>query len=290
MPVWSVSEPYISLWLKDEPLGYQPAIGPRVSFELAFKQREFNSGYVTSFFGVGKRWNCAWFSYLAQDMNTNNVVYFPGGGSTTYYTTNDYLTQTTLSGDTTNGFTIAYPNGSKDVYGFVVTNNTGVFQEAFLSERWNAQSQKLTLNYSNYSASSPVIILKNVVDGDGRTTTISYATTNAYSHNLISQVTDPFGRKTFLSYNPNGDLTNITDVASNSTAISYDANDWATNMVTPYGTTAFTLTDSGANPPPNGRSVLITKPDGSHEYYLYNDNAPGIASAYPTNQVPIGLP
>src|SRR5206468_8463210 len=38
MPGWEVSEPYVSLWLHDEPLGYQPALGQHVSFELAYKQ------------------------------------------------------------------------------------------------------------------------------------------------------------------------------------------------------------------------------------------------------------
>src|SRR5262249_50368708 len=60
MPVWSVSEPYVSLWLHDEPLGYQPALGSRISFELAFKQREATAGLSPNIFGVGKRWNCPW--------------------------------------------------------------------------------------------------------------------------------------------------------------------------------------------------------------------------------------
>src|ERR1700690_4094180 len=87
MPAWSISEPYISFWLHDEPLGYQPAAGPRVSFELSFKQREPVAGFNTNVFGVGKKWNFSWFSYLAQQFvgsasggtytitGTNNVVY-----------------------------------------------------------------------------------------------------------------------------------------------------------------------------------------------------------------------
>ena len=45
MPMWKVSEPYISLWLQDEPLGYQPAVGPRLSFLLSYKQREEKAGF-----------------------------------------------------------------------------------------------------------------------------------------------------------------------------------------------------------------------------------------------------
>jgi hypothetical protein len=172
MPVWSVSEPYISLWLHDEPMGYQPAIGPRISFELAFKQRETAAGFNTNIFGVGKKWDCSWLSYVTHDVNTNDVVLYPGGGQRTYYTTNDYLTDTTISGNTTNGFTVSYPDGSQDVYGFVVTNNSGVFQEAFLTQHGNIQAQKIQLIYSAYNPTNPVIRLQCVIDGDGRTNLI----------------------------------------------------------------------------------------------------------------------
>jgi RHS repeat-associated protein len=286
MPVWSVSEPFISLWLHDEPLGYQPAIGPRVSFDLAYKQRETDGIYGPAIFSVGKKWAFSWFSYVTQDYNTNNVVYFPGGGATTYYTTNDYQTGTTLIGSITNGFTLTYPDGSKDVYNEIVTNSYGDFLEALLSQCFDAQSNKTTLNYYSYSPSVPVARLQNVVDADGRTNLIYYNNSNAYSTNLISKVVDPFGRTVYLNYNANGDLTNIIDVMSNSTAISYDTNDWVTNMVTPYGTTSFAITDSGTNPPPNGRSVLVTRPDNSHEIYLYEDSAPGITNTYPSSAVP----
>jgi YD repeat-containing protein len=298
MPVWSVSEPYISLWLHDEPLGYQPAVGPRVSFELAYKQRELASGLSQGFFSVGKKWNCSWLSYVTQgfgyDTNivvnsTNYTVYYPGGGSRTYFNTNDYLTETTLTGDTNKGFTLSYPDGRKDIYGFIVTNSNG-FMEACLSQRFDAQSNKTTLNYYDYLPSSPVILLKNIVDGDGRTNTITYATNNVYGTNLIGQVTDPFGRNTFLNYDTNGDLINITDVASNSTAISYDTNDWVTSMTTPYGTTLFAVTDNGTNTTLQGRSVLVTRPDNSRELYLYKDSAPGVTNTYSGGAVPSTSP
>src|SRR6266545_760407 len=40
MPVWRVSEPFLNLWIDDEPLGYEPSRGSRVSFKLSYKQRE----------------------------------------------------------------------------------------------------------------------------------------------------------------------------------------------------------------------------------------------------------
>jgi RHS repeat-associated protein len=290
MPAWSVSEPYISLWLHDEPLGYQPAQGPRISFELAFKQREDAAGLNPQLFSVGLRWNCSWLSYVTQDANANNLVYFPGGRQRTFYTTNDYLTNTRLTGDTTNGFTLAYPDGSQNVYGFVVTNDAGVFQDAFLTEQWNSQGQKTRFNYAGYNPTNPVVRLQNIVDGDGRTNVVYYVTSNSFSTNLISQVVDPFGRTNTLQYDSYGELTNITDVAGNSSSFSYDGNSWVTSMTTPYGQTSFAITDNGTNAPPCGRSVLVTQPDGGHQLYFSTNGAPGVASSYATNLIPNTTP
>lgn len=291
MPVWWVSQPYTSLWLRDEPLGYQPAVGSRISFKLTFKQREAAAGYNTNFFSVGKKWNCSWLSFVARDTNANNVVYFPGGGQRTFYTTNDYLTNARLAGNTNSGFTLSYPDGSQYVYGFIINNSSGNFQEAFLTQTLNAKGQKTTFNYSNYTNTSPVIRLQSVIDGDGRTTLIYYNSTNSYSTNLISQVADPLGRKSLLAYDDNGHLTNITDVVTNFSALTYDNNDWVNSLTTPYGTTSFAITgSSGTNFAPEGRSVLVTQPDGGHQLYLYTNNAPGIASSYATNQIPTTTP
>jgi RHS repeat-associated protein len=287
MPQWRVSEPYLSLWIDDEPLGYQPALGPRISFGLSFKQRESTAGSSANLFSVGKKWNCSWLSYIAPDLNLSNVVYFPGGGQRTFTAASDYITNTRLTGSTNSGFTLSYPDGSKDVYGFIVTNSSGTFLEAFMTERWNPQSQKMSLHYAAYDPSAPVIRLQTVVDGDGLTNSIYYVSSNDFSTNLISQVVDPFGRTNSLAYDSRGHLTNITDVARLSTAFTYDSNDLITNMTTPYGPTSFALTDStGTNVPPNGRSVLVTEPDSGQQLFLYQDSAPGLTNSYATSAVP----
>jgi len=53
MPLWRISEPYINLWLEDEPLGYQPALGPRISLGINFKQRGSTTGFDTNIFSIG---------------------------------------------------------------------------------------------------------------------------------------------------------------------------------------------------------------------------------------------
>jgi RHS repeat-associated protein len=291
MVTWRVSEPYISLWLNDEPLGYRPAIGPQISLELSFKESDYSTGYYPAEFGVGKRWNCSWYSYVTTNANGSNLVYFPGGRQRTFYTTNDYLTNTRLTGDFTNGFTLAYPDGSQDVYHFIITNNV-LIPQAFLTEQRNAQGQKTTLKYYPSPAGNPVVRLQYVIDGDGRTNFIYYATNNVFSTNLISQVVDPFGRVASLAYDTNGCLTNITDVATNFSAITYDTNNLPTSLTTPYGTTSFSIANTHGinNIPERGRSVLITQPDGGHQLYLYTNNAPGVSNAYPSSAVPSTSP
>ncbi|HVV01157.1 MAG TPA: hypothetical protein VHH88_07315, partial [Verrucomicrobiae bacterium] len=168
------------------------------------------------------------------------------------------MTNTRLSGDTTNGFSVLRPDGSQDVYGLVVTNGGGAFLEAFLTESWNAHSQKTSFYYEPYSPANPVIRLSYVVDGDGGTNMISYVTSNAYSTNLISQIVDPFGHTSQFRYDEGGFLTNVTDVAGISSSFVYNARGWPSTLITPYGTTTFAFTDALASKSPNGRSVLVT--------------------------------
>jgi RHS repeat-associated protein len=302
MPVWEVSSPYTSLWLKDEPLGYQPALGARISFEVAFKQREFVTGWNPNVFSVGPKWNFSWFSHVTMVTNigTNNaapyaVVYLPGGGQRAYSSTNaylDYLTRSRLRGDTTNGFTVLYPDGSKDVYDFIITNANGTVLDNYLTERVNPQGQKTQLIYYGYDPTDPVMELRYVIDGDGRTNFIYYATNNPYSTNLISQVTDPFGRSTFLAYDSLGHLTNIVDVGGITNSLQYDTNiSCVTNLTTPYGPTSFAITDTtGINIAPNGRAVQVTGPDGSTELFLYQDNVAGVSNSYPSSAIPSSTP
>jgi RHS repeat-associated protein len=279
MPTWSVALPFTSLWLADEPLGYQPALGPRLSLRLAYKQREFTTGGNTNTFSIGRKWNCSWLSYVSLNSSNNPVVLLPGGGELTFKTPQDYLTHARLTGDTTNGYTLVYPDGSKLVYAFIVTNNSGVFQQALMSEQWDPQAQKIRFLYSGNNSDTAAARLNSVVDGDGLTTSIYYSPTNLYSTNLITQVTDPYAHTT-LAYNELGLLTSVTDVAGMASTFTYDGNDCVAQLTTPYGDTYFALTDSSGNDAPNGRSVLVTEADGSHQLFLAKDSATDVPATY----------
>ena len=67
MPIWRMSEPYISTWLYDRPLGaYEPGVGYPVDFMLAYKQRDTRAP-SSSFFSFGNMWECSWLSYVTDN-------------------------------------------------------------------------------------------------------------------------------------------------------------------------------------------------------------------------------
>jgi RHS repeat-associated protein len=337
MPTWSVSEPNIGLWITDEPMGYQPAVGPRIALDLAFKQRGVAEGTNPNIFSFGKKWNSSWLSYLVNlgpgESTTNYAlrgagfigveaarVGGPSGGGTssggarssggggrrTFYgvissgvftpsvppapSDIDYYSNTRMSGDKNNGFTVSYPDGSVDYYGFVVTNSLGTFRNAFLSARWTANGQRTRLDYYDYlPGNNPVIRLKCVVDGDNRTNWVYYVPSNGFSTNLISYIVDPFGHTNSFAYDDSGHLTNMVDVVGISSSFTYDANSCVTNMVTPYGTNSFEIVDvpgTSLQPVDVSRSILVTEADGSKQLYLYTNNAPGVSSSYSSDQIP----
>jgi len=241
MPVWWVSEPGMNLYVTDEPLGYQPAVGPRVSFLLNYKQRENKAGFNTEICNVGTNWNITWVSYVQDPGNgTGQILLGKGGyrsmvadGTTLDYYTGLKMARLSDTNSSTTGFQLLYPDGSMDVYTGIphrFTNSN--FTNYFLTAKVDPDGNQLTFNYDTNVAWAKLL---SVVDADGRTNTVTYGDS---SHQyLITSVTDPFGRSVSLSYDSTGLLTNIIDVASLTNGFTYiTTNVWMTKMVTPYGT------------------------------------------------------
>jgi RHS repeat-associated protein len=244
----------MNLWLQDEPLGYNPGVGERISFALNYKQREGLGGIDTNIFSCGPMWDFSWMSYIV----ISPLRLFPwyedpvqmvaaGGGERDYmlqsgsYTGTipgepEFYTSTILdaqidgSGNPT-GFTLQYPNGAVDYYDYSV-NGTSIYFVGFyadqgstsysgplffLREKVDLAGHTTQFVYNTNGAGS--VFLVQVIDADGRTNTISYTNTNFPTQ--ITSVTDPFGRTCTLSYGTNGVLTNITDVAGISSSFMY---------------------------------------------------------------------
>jgi hypothetical protein len=63
-------------------------------------------------FNIGKKWNLSWLSYIALDPYTNPVVHL-GSGSSHLHKWGGLLTDFGLKGETTNSYTLTYPEGRK---------------------------------------------------------------------------------------------------------------------------------------------------------------------------------
>ena len=111
------------------------------------------------------------------------MVHYSDGMEATLTGTNNYFNNSTLAGNTTNGFTALYPDGSQDVFGFIVSNASGGFKYAFLTQQVNANSQATTFNYyPSVPAQFPIVRLESIVDGSGGTNLITYSAAYHLQH------------------------------------------------------------------------------------------------------------
>ena len=103
-------------------------------------------------------------------------------------------------------------------------------------------------------------------------------TRNKEKLQLVTLVTDPFGRSASFQYDGNNNLTEVTDMGGYWTSLSYDANVYLTAITRPTGTWSFYIEPadgivSSYYPAPGGTMwqnyrITVTNPlGGSQEYY-----------------------
>src|SRR5205823_1192865 len=122
---------------------------------------------------------------------------------------------------------------------------------------------------------------------DGLTNTINY---DATFTTQIGEVIDPYGRRTTLSYDSTGHLTNITDTTALKSAFLYDSSGNITNLHTPYGDTGFSVGQVTSGERIQRRSAEITRTDGSKELYVYRDTFGDLPNFYPETVYPSNAP
>jgi RHS repeat-associated protein len=250
MARWRISEPYLNLWVDDEPLGYDPSTGPRVSFLLSYQQR----GTVDDplFFQPGVFWNCSWKScVVVTNAATAGEIFFPGGGSSVMEPgAYDYRTRATLTSyldiNTNQNYLLDFPDGSRIYYTFRATNDAQNVVTYFMSSQSDPTGQSLFFHYTRVDLTDGLgsktaqVTLNSVTDADSRTTTLAY--TNTARPTLITSVTDPYSRTARLLHDGYF-LTNITDVVGINSGFLYEPNtnngSAMVEMTTPYGTTSF---------------------------------------------------
>jgi YD repeat-containing protein len=160
------------------------------------------------------------------------------------------------------------PLGSQNIYGYTAGYLDGT-TNYFLTQRRDQYGR--ILSQFNYQTTNGVVRLLSAVDTDGQTNSLTYGNTNF--PNLITAVTDRYGRTAHFNYNTAGLLTNSVDAAGLSSYFQYDGDENITNMVTPYGPTAFqnSETGNGTNTPLE-RAMLITEATGDKQLYAYHDD------------------
>ena len=272
MPVFWVSEPRLNVRIEDEPLGYSPAVGKRVSFSLSYRQRG-GVDLGPAVFGVGTNWSCS-FRACVVDLGRGNIRAHRGGaGFLDYSIGTPQFYDGSMATNVSNGYQIEYMDGSKDVFTNVYTDNFNVHYY-FLTSQQDPSGNATIYTYAN---SSNYVKLLSVQDPSGKTNLLFYEDTTWT--NQITKVEDPFNRTTTLQYNTNGILANITDVVGVSTSFTYDPSNgrnWVTNMTTPYGPTSFRIggldadaTEYSATTNQVNRFVEVTLPNGGKELYLF---------------------
>ena len=276
-----------SLSLSDTPIGYQPAVGPGVFFQLSYSHLGKDVAASANYSNVGAQWSHNFLTFIEEGSTTigQKVKRVVGGGGyvlqTAFNTSNGefarekqglaLLKRIPASGAATS-YTLSHPDGSVDTFSQIVGTSPKRF---FLKTVTDPQGKSLTLNYDGSNR------LTSIVDALNKSTTFSYENANPL---LITKVTDPYGRQSVLTYT-SGKLTRIKDVVNIESSFVYGTTDpkFISSMTTAYGTSTFA---TGAGTTAGDRWLELTDPLGHTERLETKTDAAGVAdtpAAVPAN-------
>ncbi len=291
MPVWGIHTSVASLNVEDTPLAYQPPVGPAVAFHVNYDHLEQNQPSTRNFSNLGPKWNFSWLSYLTFD--SNNARAHMGAGGTELYTNFNSSTGTydpeqasgaMLYQVSANVYERRATDGSKLV--FNLPDGSG---RIFLTQVVDAQGNALVMTFdANYR-------LVAVTDAAGQVSTLTHGSDvvgNSMFY-VITKVTDPFGRFTTLTYNPSdpysqGSVIQITDEIGLASQFQYQGTNFAmSQLITPYGTTNFTVASGNVQGKGVVASVDVATPNGEQHHVESVES-----SSTPANDaaLPAGMP
>lgn len=277
----------VSLNIFDTPVGYTPPRGPVVEFTVTYNQREANQPSVFTYSNLGNKWTFDWLAYVTDDPGnpTANANYFLSGGGTEPYSnfnsgTQSYAPQTdsrtVLTRTSTNSYERRFPDGSKQIFG--LPDGASAFpRKIFMTQYIDRAGNAVTYAYDNSFR------MVSVADALNQITTLNYGSTNSADALFykITKVTDPFGRYASFDYNGSGQLIKITDIIGITSEFTYAAGDFITSLKTPYGTTRFSMGETGRN-----RTLEATDPMGAKERMEYVDTSDVTPDYEPTELLP----
>ncbi len=343
MPVPRIHLMTVNLSIIDTPLAYTPPVGPQVRFTVRHNSRDL---YTTEGFFGGIYWNGFintnvylvasnmpptgffitgltkmthdWHSYILdspQSPLADVKCIVGGGGARTFknfnptsqtFTPNQY-DQTLLKRTGPNSYEMTWPDGSRKIFG-QSDGSVGASRRVYLTQIVDPAGNALTFTYNQ------ALRIVAVTDAIGQVTTLTYGGTNL-ADNLLTRVTDPFGRFATFEYerrtiriqlgilliaNPFElrpitfdheyyALTNMTDTLGLSSQPLVSASGGAMlRMITPYGTNVF-AGGQGGGPGGTTREAEIIYPDGSHERVEYNQTEGLVPGSDPASTFPAGM-
>jgi RHS repeat-associated protein len=303
MPVWTVTEPGCDLWLRDEPLAYQPAKGPRISFKLFYSEEVNNNapndvqiitsmgpggtgyGVGGTMFTFGNNWYPSWLSVVCTWQNNSSYLssadlLAPGGGVRTYtnfdgytsgfapeFATNTRMLVETNSGGNITGFRLLHPTGAVDVYEVGLVSDQGPTFAYFLSQQVDERGNATTFIYNTNDNN---VLLQYVIDGDGKTNTLAY--TNITFSTVDLGVTN---YTTYSNY-----VSQITDPYGRTVKFTYPGAGGSILTNTPiqcyFGLTNIVdvagLSSSFAYADSLGTVTQLTTPYGDTDFYDWTSN------------------
>ncbi len=274
MPVWSVSEPSLTFFIKDRPLSYRPPRGPQVAFTLAYKARTYRKDDFSVFdpfvYKVGYQWHCSWRWYVETD-GTNTWV-FSGGGSARQYTVNvkeyntkSWLEQVPAQGQNPAHYVLHHASGARYVFALPTTDtNNPSLSRYFITRQEDAAGDALVFTYDTTNH----VRLSTVTDAVGNQVNLTYCADHPSGiDSLVERVTDAWGRYAELEYDFEGNLTAITDAAGIRSTFAYAGQGRLRSLTTPYGTTQFEYFPGGSD-----LALHVSEPEGAHQFWVAIDS------------------
>ncbi len=264
-----------SLSIFDTPIYYSTPRGPDIGFRVTYNQKEAFQPETWDVSNLGPKWNLSAIAYIQDDSSdpTSNVRGFPQGGGSELFTgfntnTSTFSVQpfsrTKLTRTSATSYLKEDSSGRKEIYTFPDTGSTN--RRVFLTKIIDATGNEVSFNYQSTANG---ILLSQVIDALGQTNNLAY---NHPTDPLkVTGITDPFNRTAYFGYvQTNGAirLSSITDPVQIVSAFEYGTGDFISKLITPYGTTQFTYSESGGN-----KTLMATDPLGQTECLQYQVNS-----------------
>ena len=252
----------------------------------------YNTNQVTSLGGFPPAYVTNWFSSLRNAQSQMQLRPLSGLPYPTVSPVPVADSNGIYWGDSpTNGFQLAYPDGSKDVFGLCPDGSPILYYSwpvryALLTQRIDPQGRVTRVGYEFAHFIAPDATSYNayrvryVVDSDGRTNAFKYTAPVAQNAWQISEIDDPYSRKVQMRYATNGYLTSIIDAAGLTNSFAYQGtNGIITNLTTPYGNTTFNFYELTSPGEPDGfqqRALYVQEPGGAQQLFYYNHVNPNL--------------